>query len=389
MSPPFESPHFQFMLACLSDLDKATTTDVTEVDWPAFVAALKRQQVLSFVVFRTQDTPVQSLIPKPVWRQMRVRAAVNAAKAQSLALETLSIDDALERAGVPRIHYKGAIWAARFYDDITLREFGDVDLLFQPERRDELLEALAGIGYESKHLNLDPYLLQFDKDLTLLKDGFMLEPHWSITASRIRVQLDYAELWRHAVDFNFNGRVIRTFSLEHALIIMCVGGAKAQWQRLQMFTDIAQLVRTSRTLDWQRVMREAENWGCATMAKIGLRFCVDYLELEVPDDVLAWIDSDFDFEQHLRWVQRALTTDPDDIWSAAGPATYHPFIRQMHEGWWNKWVYTVRSITSPTSLHARRFRLPNVLRWLYPMIVPVHDYCVLPLVRRWRTRTSV
>ena len=56
----------------------------------------------------------------------------------------------------------------------------------------------------------------------------------------------------------------------------------------------------------------------------------------------------------------------------------------MRDGWRDRLVYLFRTLTTPTSLHTRRMPLPRFLTALYVVLVPVHDYLLVPAFRMFR-----
>lgn len=77
----------------------------------------------------------------------------DAAARRAIAMRTLMLDAAAAEAhahlierGIDAIVLKGRVWANWLYDG-ELREYGDVDLLVSPKRRDDAVDALAELGY--------------------------------------------------------------------------------------------------------------------------------------------------------------------------------------------------------------------------------------------------
>lgn len=383
------SPEAALLLAVLREPVDQRIVDrcVSDVvKWQEFVDLCQRHQVTSLVAKKIEAC-CRNNIPNKVLRRLQVLNTMIEHKNQMFAGELIQLHTAFESAGIDVLHYKGASASQLLYGDTGTRQFGDIDFLFAEERTADLLGVLAQCGYEDQRRRPDQpdYLYQFEKDFVLCKGPFIVEPHWSLTARRISIDIDYSGLWARSQSMSFGSETIRTFSPVDMLYVMSICGAKAQWQRLQMITDIAQIIRRYPQLDWQQCFARAERSGCARMMRVGLFAAIDWLDTSVPQHVEDWVLRDRKLPYLLDSMCNVLALDnTDEVWGSAGPASFNRFMFALHEGVKNKTVYLFRSATSPSALHIQRFPLPSFLRWLYRLVVPFHDYAAVPIARKFR-----
>jgi hypothetical protein len=60
----------------------------------------------------------------------------------------------------------------------------------------------------------------------------------------------------------------------------------------------------------------------------------------------------------------------------------------MRERRRDKITYFLQTTTTPTFLHLQRFALPKWAHAAYRVIVPLHDYALMPLVQLTRRRLN-
>jgi hypothetical protein len=324
-------------------------------------------------------------------RQLRLLRSMITDKNEEFVRELELVHAALIEAGIEVLHYKGAVAAQYLYDDFHMRQFGDIDLLFPKTRSKELLAVFARLGYKTSPgmPGEHDYLNRFEKDFLLTRGPFILEPHWSLTARRISINVDYNSLWARSVPMNLQSSTLRTFGPEDMLCVLSICGSKGQWQRLQMITDVAQMLRGHSDLDWGKCMLRAEQSGCARMVRLGLFCAIEWFDAPVPEEVRAWVVSDKQLPKLVSSIcEVLLLDDPKSAWGGLSPASFNRLIMGLHDGAKNKAIYLIRSTTSPSVVHLRRFPLPSFLRFLYRIIVPVYDYVGVPIVRRTRSLLS-
>lgn len=190
---------------------------------------------------------------------------------------------AFRERGIGLIALKGAALAARYYRSPGLRPFGDIDLLVQPERRDEAAALLRGLGYANFE-SQDERTLEWSRGYHyhwsfMPERGFFAELHWRLMPPEAGVSLDYEGLWKRSQTFNSPAGSVGVLSPEDDLIYLSLHIAKHKMAiPLRNLVDIAALLRRSSDLDWEAIARRAEPWGAAssvaatlgTVAHLGL-----------------------------------------------------------------------------------------------------------------------
>jgi len=98
------------------------------LDW-AVVLDLARYHGVGPLLYRSLSTVCSDLVPVDSMTQLRQRTHAGALLNRLLAQELVVLCEAFAAHGVPVMPIKGATLAASVYDDLTLRDFSDMDLL--------------------------------------------------------------------------------------------------------------------------------------------------------------------------------------------------------------------------------------------------------------------
>ena len=189
--------------------------------------------------------------------------------------------------GIEAVPYKGPVLAACMYGNLALRQFVDLDIIVR--RRDvfRASDVLQSVGYrpnfpltraqEAGYLR-SRYAVELERD-----DGyFAVELHWEVAPRYFAFPLDTERLWARLDQVSMYDTTVRTLAPEDLLLMLCAHGAKHLWEKLGWICDIAELVRTHRGMDWDRVAAQARELRSERILGLGLLLASDLLGADVP-----------------------------------------------------------------------------------------------------------
>jgi len=209
----------------------------------------------------------------------------------------------------------------------------------------------------------------------------VIEPHWRFAPRPFAVNIDIDGLWERASAVSINGHTLPTLAPEDHLLVLCVHGCKEQWRQVRQVCDVAALIHQHPCLDWQGLCARAEEAGCLRMLIIGVSLAHDLLNIPVPSMIEHQLLKDetalFLTAQAKYGLRHEERTIPD-IYKV------NAFRLRMHDGWWGKFQYVLRTWLLPSDRHFRMFTLPTQIRWFYSPIKLIHDYVLLPLWLMWK-----
>lgn len=292
----FTRPEEQLLLACARTTLDATTREqikslITqhEIDWE-YLRQLSFPQGMIPLLFWNLDRTCPELIPAEWLAELRYQFTHIVQDNLFLTSELVKLLEIFQAQGIPALPFKGPVLAATAYRNVSLRQYGDIDILVKEKDVVKALDILTSLGYR---ILMDVtneeagILIPEKKDFKLVgRDGrVFIELHWRFTGKRFPFSLDLDELWNHLVTVDIAGKKVSNLNDEDLLLILCVHGSKHLWERLMWICDIAEIIRSSKSLDWARLMKSAHQHGCRRMLLLGLRLAHDLLSVALPPEV--------------------------------------------------------------------------------------------------------
>ena len=373
-------------VAELPDLEaRALDTLQSDADWESVVDWSMWHHV-GPQLCRWLESRAASVTPAAVFGPLKLYAERNRADMQAAARELAGISDTLAAAGIPLLAYKGPILAQQAYGDLSLRTSCDLDFLIAPEAVDDALTCLEPLGYRLSR-PLSPAQIDADRryygqyQIVRQDQRFTIEMHWSLTHRVIAVDFDYAGFWERSTTVDVEGTGVRTFSLEDALLVVCVHGTKEHWHRLKWIGDVAQMLARHPNLDWQAALERARATGTARMLCLGAMLANRLLGASVPDDIRTAIAADPALDRLAAPLFLALCSTRQRSQSITRVNRFRWGVRERYR---DKLTYAARTVLMPRDIHYEMVRLPRPLAWLYYPLRWVHDYVLLPLWRLGR-----
>ncbi len=89
-----------------------------------------------------------------------------------------------------------------------------------------------------------------------------------------------------------NEREIPTFSVEDALIVLSLHGAKDFWERFSWIADISELIQRYPNLDWGVTIERAKVLQAERMLHVALLLAINLMETPLPDEILLRLKAD-------------------------------------------------------------------------------------------------
>lgn len=290
-----------------------------------------------------------------------------------MSAELIRIMKVLEVHNIQVLAFKGAALSQKAYGDITLRQFGDLDILIPHTAIYQTIDLLTADGYIPQ-LKLEPKtkdaLLSALNVLSFYKQdrGILLEVHWELFSKNYAINWDEAMLWQQESEsVLINTHPIRVLPWEEEILYLCVHGSKHLFERLEWICDIDRAVSAHQALDWERLLSKAQKRGTKRMLFLGLGLCEHFFGLTLPhkfhnemakDKTLAKLISkivEINFSQQTQKVKSYRT-----FW----------LLWNMRERLSDRLQYAVHALFSPKFEDFSFIHLPKPLLFLYPVIRP-------------------
>jgi len=287
----------RILLACArldltgADRDGLAQALATGTDWGRLTDLAERHG-LRPLLYRHLDAEAAERLPRPtmvdLWTHYERRALTN----RLMAEELLRILGALEQAGIPALPYKGPALAASLYDDLALREFGDLDILLRPHQVLAAKAVLQAHGYRPLY-DLTPAVeaaflasrAQYHLVLVHGDSSIAVELHWMSDPDFPVEPIDDERWWAELDQVAVAGGRVHSFSNRELMLVLCLHGSKHHWTGLGWLVDVAELARRQSRADWDWILARARAMACERRLALGLHLADEWLRAPLPPDV--------------------------------------------------------------------------------------------------------
>lgn len=349
---------------------QTSNTRAAGLDWDRLLSLAVRHQTALLLYHNLQATSFAGVPPATAGELRRLFLAQSR---QNLALTARLLDllDQFATVGIRALPYKGPVLAQRLYGSVTLRPFGDLDLLLPRDQVWRARDVLTAAGY-SPRVALSPRqeaaCLRTGDEIELsLPDGTRVELHWQLCPRLNPAPLDFERLWYRRTAVRLGDREVSTLSPEDHLLALSIHGAKHLWQPLRLVADTAELIRTTADLDWCEVVAESERTRTARIVRVALLLARELLDAPVAPAALEWAEADQTARELARYAAGPL---------ASGGIPWTPLRRlafsvRIKEALRDRVHFCRHWLWTPADEDWEAVRLPGTLHPLYSVLRPL------------------
>jgi hypothetical protein len=336
------------------------------------LTAAERHAVLPLLYYHLAEH--LAAIPQQVFDQLRRKFELNALRNSLLTNELCKLLRLFAEHDISVIAFKGPALSLALYNNLLLRQFGDLDLFINRSDLARMTALLDANGYD---LNLSPaeqkYFLRYRYHFNFIRrDGkVVVEVHWAFTPRCWPFRLDEQLLWKQSTSLDMDGTPIPCLSPEHCLLALCAHGGKERWARLQLVTDVCELIRKYR-INWDWILVETERIKRERVLLLGLGLAQSLLGLELPEKITKRLARDD--------AVRSLVNGLCDVffghsyWPLTG-IQLHTFFFRVWPTWRDRLGYVrntlaripkkLEELVTPCKHDRDLLRLPHRLRFVY------------------------
>ena len=299
-----DRPTDSLLLRCLSPqtdsqtIQQIQTLAQAEIDWQALAQLAEVHRVVPLLYNRLISVCPEA-VPAPLLESLRGHCKSIAIRNLSATAELRRLLLLMESKGIDALPYKGPVLTKMLYGGLELRQFGDLDIVIQPEDMRSVEKLLVAEGYrpylgEKTAAELNAYMKSKNEhtyDFYHDRKQFFIEIHWRFWPPFFS-SVSPKDIWHRRESAELAGITVSNFKIEDYLIILCMHGSRHQWERLSWLCDIALLLQKYPDLDWQQMFKLAEQWGARRMLYLGLYLAYAWLGANLPAPVLKKVRAD-------------------------------------------------------------------------------------------------
>lgn len=350
-----------------------------DMDWTALFQGALRHDVAPLVAHRLL-TRCKERLPDDLSEGLTLYLEGEGLRGRKLVEELSQLLGSLNAQGIPAIPIKGPQLASALYGDSGLRSCRDLDILVRDADVARSIAALEGLGYRhdsALSIHQIKAVRNYGGQYILFHpERVAVEPHWLIAPTTLAFDLDYERLWQRAFDNDFQGVSCLGLTPEVNLLLLCLHGAKEQWQKLKWIADIAVYLESYPDIDWSRLYAEAAEQGCVRMLNLALALAQRLMGASLPAEATEQLRRDHQAELLASGIINGLTRgeliEPD-------PYRLSMFYWRMRERPRDRLTYAIRTLTTPRARHYGLLRLPPSLLWAYYPLKLLWDYLLIPI----------
>jgi hypothetical protein len=292
----------------------------------------------------------------------------NTQKNIAMGLELLDISTLLESQGMEVLSFKGLALSCMMYEDMSLRQFGDLDLLIRTKDREKMLILLKKHDYTPEITLKNQTKKTFFDAVNVL--GFyapsktLIEIHWKLLSKNYAISWNEDRLWQSPQTVTIHHKNIKTLDTTTTLLYLCVHGSKHLFSRLSWLCDIDRTLHKN-DIVWKDVLIEAKVLGISRMLLLSLSLCYMLLDTALPKEIHTLIKKDVIVSSIVTDVIKQHFTSPEKQ-----PKSLHTFtlLLSMREGIKAKTHFTYLALFAPKFDDFKQIQLPKYLAFLYPFV---------------------
>ena len=344
------------------------------VDWIALIRLAMRHEVMP-LLYRNLQQVCPDSVPEDILRALRTRYDLQAARARRHAEELMRILPQLRDHRILAVPYKGPALAQRLYGDLSLREFGDLDIMVLERDVPQAQDLIRCLGYEFACLKDTSKLAEYirtNRELSFYhrSEGTRLELHWRFALRLACVKQDPERFLDRLELVSLSGAQTPSLPLETYFLVLSLHATKHKWRQLKLICDIAEILKQG-DVDWKYVLREADALGIKRMLAVGALLAEDPLEVVLPAELAQGLEIDRAAQALAAEVRRSLFEEPDKAWHEQADFPFQVKIRERLQDRATMWYRNLPAKLAPDERDRRFLPMPAFLHSLYFLVRPL------------------
>jgi len=246
---------FQLLLLCasyFSDQEKfCDFKNKNDIDWQLFLSLLHRHRVLPMVCHNMHRWGIEL----PIKNDLKIASMEHSKKSLQQTALLLEINKLFNDNSIECIHFKGPTLSYLLYQDASLRQYKDIDILIERKNIDKALSILTKNKFniespifKEKHLN--NYYQKYLNDYIFDKHNCQLELHWSLFLS-FSDDIN-KKFFSNTQEFLLHNKNIRIFNDYYYLSYLILHGYFSGWSRIHWLVDVFDFIKL-KSIDFENV----------------------------------------------------------------------------------------------------------------------------------------
>ena len=280
--------------------------------------------------------------------------------------ELLRVIYLLKKHHIKALAFKGPTLSILAYGDITMRQFGDIDILIDKKDIYKIDNILLSNGYK-RYLNLsnkqEKIWIENAHDIGYIQTSnhTHLELHWAFLDDDYPLHLELEKFWEDTQTITINNKKVQTFSNENLLYYLCIHGSKHLWERIEWIKDIDLMIRTQ-DIDWDKLISRI-NPDFNKMFYLGIILTNKLYETPIPIHIEEKILTYYKLHKIVEFIIESWHTPKSKLQQTK-------IILQLFPNTKTKLKYLYKILIKPSMNEYSYIELPYYLYFVYYFIRP-------------------
>jgi hypothetical protein len=225
--------------------------------------------------------------PPELLKNWQIHAAAQRLENLRRCAELVTLQAELQAADVPALPFKGPVLAAKWYGDVGLRAFVDLDILVHPADGARAMDVLRRRGYHPA-FRIDPAweqpIFQAQGEMVFIRDKppCIVDLHCQLLPVGYTFAVEPRDLWQRLAWIKLGGTVLPTLNAENTLVYFALHAAKHEWSNLRWLCDIAEILAQQTDLDWEYIAARMHELRCELLVHVSLHLAHVLLSAPLP-----------------------------------------------------------------------------------------------------------
>ena len=224
---------------------------VTHTDFESFYALTLKHRIVSHVLHHAEL--INQIIPATYLDKLKKTKIEQAQRALNYTLYLIQIHEQFETQSIQHCFFKGPMLSLQLYDDIGVRNFGDIDILVEKQDAEKAKEIIEELNFECIYpkMKFTPkqqkvnYTISHHYHFKHRAKALDVELHWNISNPKSYVGIETSEILRFSDNIHVSNRILPYISHIQNLVYLSAHGAIHQWYRLFWLKDFSVLLNKS------------------------------------------------------------------------------------------------------------------------------------------------
>ena len=343
-----------------------------DLDWSYLISLASQHNVMP-LLYRRLKAICADLLPSAVLSQLRLDFIAHTSNNMALTGELLRMLNLFEKQHICVVSFKGPLLAQLAYDDLSSRQFGDLDLLIPESEVVKAHNLLSSQDYQSQCYLTNSQIKAYQK----IHYGLMywnenknitIDLHWSIFPKHFSFCPTSQMIWSRLDEVSLENKKVQTLTIEVLVLFLCAHAAKHDWSHLSFICELAHLLQRHPGLDWMQLESYLGKLGSRSMVLVTLNLTQEIYGTNLPESICQQIKSKPIVAQLSSQIKQQLlsptTKSKDDFCSTS-------FYFQTIESWQDRLWYAINIVTTPTVIEWEAIHLPTIL---FPLYYPIRIF---------------